>query len=76
MAGELDLAIELSRRQVIATAERRLSRPLTESERAGIERIGSLLRLESIGRVFDSPACTSAEVLASLTRFAQSEQRD
>lgn len=70
MAG-LDLAIELSRKQVIAAAERKLSRPLTESERAGVERIGSLLRLESLGRVFDSTTCTSAEVLTSLAHFAQ-----
>jgi len=71
MSGGLDLAIELSRKQIIAAAERKLARSLTKSERAGIERIGSLLRLESIGRAFDSPACTPAEVLACLTRFAQ-----
>lgn len=76
MTGGLDLAIELSRKQIIAASERKLARPLTEGERAGVERIRSLLRLESIGRVFDSPACTPAEVLASLTRFTQSGKRD
>lgn len=76
MAGGLDLAIELSRRQVIAAAERKLSRALTESERAGIGRISSLLRLESIGSVIDSPACTPNEVLACLTRYEQRDTRD
>lgn len=70
MVGGLELAMELSRRGVVSAAESKLSRSLTEGERAGIERIGSLLRLDAICRVFNSPAYTSADVLADLKQIS------
>lgn len=66
MGGGLELAMMLARREMIATTERKLARPLVENERAGIERISSLLRLESYCRAFASPAYTPAEVFADL----------
>lgn len=64
MGGEFELALELARQEMIVAAERKLARPLTENELAGIERISSLLRVESYCRAFTSTAFTSAEVIA------------
>jgi hypothetical protein len=67
----LEFEIELSRKEVIAAAERKLLRPLSANERAGIGRIDSLLRLESFCRALNSPAYTAAEVLKDLERIAK-----
>lgn len=66
MPGILEFEMELSRKAIIAIAERKLSRPLTEEERAGVHSINSLLQLDSICRAFNSPAYTSVEVMADL----------
>jgi len=66
MGGGFELALELARHEMIIAAERKLARALTENERAIIERISSLLHVESYCRAFSSPAYTSAEVIADL----------
>lgn len=66
MGGGFELALDLARHEMGVAAEIKLARPLTESERAGIEQISSLLRAESYCRAFVSPAYTPAEVFADL----------
>lgn len=66
MGGGFELALELGRHEMIVAAEIKLARPLTERERAGVEQISSLLRVESYCRAFASPAYTPAEVFADL----------
>ena len=66
MPGILEFEMELSRKAIIAIAERKLARALTEDERASVQSINSLLQLDSFCRAFNSPACTSAEVIANL----------
>lgn len=71
MPGILEFEMELSRKQIIAAAEQKLSRPLTDQERAGIHNINSILRLKSCGQAFVSPDYTPAQVLADLAAFAR-----
>lgn len=66
MGGGYELALKLARHEMVVAAERKLARPLTESEWAAIEQISSLLRVESYCRAFTSPAYTGAEVNADL----------
>jgi len=71
MTDKMQQAIEMSRQDVIAAAEKKLGRSLTESERAGILRIGSLMMLESCHQSFSSPVSTQAQVFADLEHFAK-----
>jgi hypothetical protein len=68
---EMQQAIAKCQQDVIATAEQKLGRSLTESERAGILKIDSLTALESCYQSFSSPVCTQARVLAALAHFAR-----
>ena len=61
-----------SRADVVTAAESKLSRPLSPEERAGIERIDSLMRLESIYRGFASSVYSVADVEFEL-RYLASE---
>jgi hypothetical protein len=71
MQNKIQQAIELSRHEVITAAEAKLGRPLASDERSGIQRIGSLMMLESIYRSFTSPVYTAAKVLADLDQFSK-----
>ena len=71
MTDKMQQAIEMSRQDVIAAAEQKLGRSLTDAERRGIQSIGSLMTLDSCNQSFSSPACTPAQVLADLDHFAQ-----
>lgn len=73
MGGGFELALELARHETIVVAERKLARPLTESERAGIERIDSLLRVD---RSFATSAYTPAEVFADLEFLAKQPKQE
>ncbi|HLX70531.1 MAG TPA: hypothetical protein VKV04_12970 [Verrucomicrobiae bacterium] len=70
MKDKMEEAIAASQQQVISAAEQKLGRPLSSAERRGIERINSLMMLESCWRSFSSPASTQAQVLADLEHFA------
>lgn len=70
MKNKMQEAIAASQQEVISAAEQKLRRPLSSGERRAIERINSLMILESCCRSFSSPASTQAQVLADLERFA------
>lgn len=76
MPGLLELELELSRKEAVAAAERKLARTLTEPERAGIQNIGSLLQLKSCVQAFESPAYTPAKVLADLESLTKNSNHD
>lgn len=66
--------IEDARRQmqadIIAAAENKLTRPLTDAERAGIERLNSLMMLESVERSFSSSSTDRESVKEMLNQFS------
>lgn len=76
MSGLWELELELSRKEAVAAAERKLARPLTELERTGIQNMSSLLQLKSCVQAFASPAYTPAKVLADLESFTKNSNRD
>jgi hypothetical protein len=64
-------AVAGSQQEIITAAEKKLGRSLTDAERQGVQRIHSLMMLESCCRAFASAATTQAEVLADLEYFAK-----
>lgn len=76
MPGLLELEMELSRKEAVAAAERKLARPLTEPERAGIQNMSSLLQLKSCVEAFASSNYTPAKVLADLESFTKNSNHD
>ncbi len=70
MPNDIRAAIETCQREIIALAEKKIGRSLTESEENGIRRIHSIMMLESFSQALASPSCTPAEVIADLTYFA------
>jgi len=71
MKDKMQEAIEASQQDVIAAAEKKLGRSLTEAERRGIQGINSLMILESCHQSFSSPVSTQVQVLADLEHFAK-----
>ena len=69
MSDKMQQAIEMSQQEVITAAETKLGRKLTDSERIGVQRIRSLMMLESCFRSFSSPAISGSQVLADLQSF-------
>jgi hypothetical protein len=71
MQNKMQQAVELSQQEAITAAEAKLGRSLTGDERAGIQRIGSLMMLESVCQAFTFPGYTAAKVLADLEHYAK-----
>jgi hypothetical protein len=69
--NKMQEAMAARRQEVIVAAEQKLGRALSVAERRGIEKIGSLMMLESFYQSFSSPASTPAQVLADLEHFAK-----
>ena len=61
----------LMRADIIVAAEKKLGRPLSDDERAGIERLESLMLLESVERSFSHPSTDSAIVESDLKYFSK-----
>ena len=74
MNDKLQAAIESSRTEIVTAAEAKLGRQLSSEERAGVERISSLMMLESVYRSFSFPDYSAAEVESDLRRFAAQAQ--
>lgn len=62
MSGIWEFEMEMSQKEVIEAAERKLLRPLTMEEKFGILRISSLLRLKHYYHVFSSSTYPAAKV--------------
>lgn len=62
MPGLWKLEMELSRKEAIAAAERKLARSLTEPEQAGIRNLDSMLRLKACARVLTDLAALADEI--------------
>ena len=75
MTGKIQQAIRESQQEIIAVAEQKLERTLTEAERRGIQSISSLMMLDSCHQSFSSPVATPAQVLADLEHFAKQAQK-
>ena len=75
MTDKIQEAIRGCQRDVIVAAEQKLGRALTESERLGIQKITSLMMLDSCCQSFSSAAYTQAQVLADLEHFAKQAQQ-
>lgn len=71
MRNAIQEAIAVSRKEAIASAEAKLGRQLSDTERNGIERIGSLMMLDSVCRAFAAPNYTASQVLADLEEFSR-----
>ena len=71
MQNKMQQAVELSQQEAITAAEAKLGRLLTSDERAGIQRISSLMMLESVCRSFSFPGYTAEKVLADLEQFSK-----
>jgi hypothetical protein len=67
--AKLQAAITGYRADVITAAERKLDRSLTQEERSGIERIGSLMMLESCYHSFTSEQTTADRVQKDVSYF-------
>ena len=63
-------AIRLSHADIIAAATAKLGRELSPEERAGIERVNSLMMLESIYRAFSFAQTSPSQVEADLQHYA------
>jgi hypothetical protein len=74
MNNKMQEAIAATQQDVIVAAEQKLGCSLTESERRGIQSIGSLMMLESCLRSFSSPAYTQAQVFGDLEHFTKQAQ--
>lgn len=66
----VDRAIASTQEEIIRLVGERLGRGLTEEERAGIERIRSLMMLESIHQSFSADTTTPATIESDLGYFA------
>ena len=71
MQNKMQQAIEWTRQQAIAAAEAKFGHSLMIHERNGIQRINSLMLLESMCRSFTFPDYTAEKVLADLESFAK-----
>ena len=71
MKDKMQQAIEACQQDVIAAAEQKIGRSLTDAERRGIQSIDSLMMLDSCSQSFSSPVSTPAQVLADLEHFAK-----
>jgi hypothetical protein len=71
MPGLWEFEMELSRDETIAAAERKLARPLTEPELAGIQKLSSLLRLKNCARLFTAEDFSPVQVAADLANLAK-----
>lgn len=75
-------ALLACRADVVAAAESKLDRALSPEERAGVDRMVSLMKLEALHRAFASPVSSPTDVenelrhLTSLRRRDQSERRE
>jgi hypothetical protein len=74
MDNRLQEALRASQADIITAAEAKLSRPLSTGERAGIERVSSLMTLESVYRSFTFPDYSAAQVESDLRHFASQPQ--
>ena len=74
MNDQLQEALRASQTEIITAAEAKLDRRLSADERAGIERINSLMMLESVYRSFTFPDYSVAEVETDLRHFASQTQ--
>ncbi|HLJ91537.1 MAG TPA: hypothetical protein VKZ53_32360 [Candidatus Angelobacter sp.] len=63
--------VKLMQQEAISAAEAKLGRSVTSVERVGIQRIGSLMMLESVCQSFAFPGYTAAQVLADLEYFSK-----
>ena len=63
-------ALSTFRADVVAAAERKLGRALSEEERRGIDGIESLLMLESCSQSFASEKTTPSQVKEDLAHFS------
>ena len=63
-------AIRLSHTEIVAAAAAKLGRELSPEERAGIERVTSLMMLESIHRAFTFEQTPAAQVEEDLQYYA------
>jgi len=61
---------------IIADAEKKIGRALTDEEKAGIERISSLMMLESLDRTFSAEATTAEQALSTIGHFASLKDPD
>lgn len=75
MTDKIQEAIRSCQQDVIVSAEQKLGRVLTESESLGIEKITSLMMLDSCYQSFSSTAYTQAQVLADLEHFVKQAQQ-
>jgi hypothetical protein len=71
MQNQMPQAIEISQKEAIASAAAKLGRELTDVERGSIQRLGSLMMLESVCRSFAAPNYTAAQVLSDLKQFSK-----
>ena len=70
MDDRLAEARRLTQANIVAAAEKKLGRPLSNEERAGIERLESLMMLESVEQSFSHPSTNRARVEADLKHFS------
>ena len=70
MNDRFQQALQSSQIETIAAAETKLGRALSADDRAGIERVASLMMLEALYRSFTFPDYTPAEVESDLRHFA------
>ena len=74
-ATRSDEAFAQYRRAVIEAAERKLGRKLSETESLGVQRIGSMMMLESCHRSFASDLYEPSQVEKDLLYFARDDAK-
>ena len=74
MNDRLQEALRVSQTEIIVAAETKLGRQLSTNEQAGIERINSLMMLESVYRSFTFRDYSAAQVESDLRHFASQNQ--
>jgi len=74
MNNKYQEALPLMHSEVVNAAQAKLGRPLSVAEISGVQRIDSLMRLESLWQAFSSPACLPEQVEKDLSFFSEQGQ--
>jgi hypothetical protein len=74
MNSKYQEALPLMHSEVVNSAQAKLGRPLSVAEISGVQRIDSLMRLESLWQAFSSPAYLPEQVEKDLSFFSEKGQ--